>query len=218
MLREASPAGDIAGDLAGELARSRLQSRSLLLIPRELDVSIAERLDAAVMPAPTRLRLTGDAATLLRAVADAAASLDLEPSLAAWLAADVGALMRLYRQATRAAHLAVRIETVVDDACRQFHTDNVHFRLATTYRGPGTQWLDPGAAARSILPNAPGAGDSAPAPEAIRAMARGWIAVMRGGKAATADLPALPHRSPPIAGTGVTRLFVAIDAALDRAN
>ena len=52
------------------------------------------------------------------------------------------------------------------------------------------------------------------APDSIRRMDRGWIAVMRGGKAATPDVPALPHRSPPIAGTGETRLFVAIDEAL----
>lgn len=198
---------DVAqADVFGAPSRSALDSRSLLLIPRELDPSIAGGLDAAVMPAPVRLRVTVNAQNLPQAVADATASLGLEPSLADWLAIDVLGLARLYRETTRAARLTVRLETVVDDACRLFHIDNVRFRLATTYRGPGTQWLDPADAATC----------EAPPSATIHEMARGWIAIMRGGKAATAERPALPHRSPPIAGTDVTRLFVAIDEALDR--
>lgn len=193
--------------LGGAPSRNPLHGRSLLLLPRELEPSIAERLDAAKLPAPIRLRLTGEMSALPRAVADAAADLRLEPSLADWLSADILELARLYRETTRAARLVVRIETIIDDACRLFHTDNVRFRLATTYRGPGTQWLDP--ADLSVL-----AEGATPAPESIRRMDRGWIAIMRGGKAATPDVPALPHRSPPIAGTGETRLFVAIDEAL----
>jgi len=204
MRREAS----LFGDFGGAAPRARLDGRSLLLIPRELEPSIAARLDAANLPAPVRIRVTGDAATLPRAVAEAAASFRLEPSLADWLADDILALARLYRETTRAARLVVRIETVVDDACRLFHTDNVRFRLATTYRGPGTQWLDPADAAPRP--------DGEPGP--IREMARGAIAMMRGGKAATTEAPALPHRSPPIDGTGVTRLFVAIDEAIERAG
>jgi hypothetical protein len=202
MRREAA----FPGDFGGGTPRGRLEASSILLIPRELEPSIAERLDAAIMPAPVRMRSTGDAATLSRAVANAVASLRLEPSLADWLAADILALARLYREATRATRLTARIETLVDDACRLFHVDNVRFRLATTYRGPGTQWLDP----------AEVSGET-PAAEHFRHMERGWIVIMRGGKAATTDLPALPHRSPPIAATGLTRLFVAIDEALDQA-
>ncbi|OBS54168.1 hypothetical protein A8B73_02315 [Methylosinus sp. 3S-1] len=184
-----------------------MHGRSLLLIPRSLERSMAAQLDVAILPASMRLRLTGDMNALPRAVADAAASFRLEPSLADWLSADILELARLYRETTRAARLVVRIETIIDDACRLFHTDNVRFRLATTYRGPGTQWLD--TADLSLL-----AEGATPTPDSIRRMDRGWIAVMRGGKAATPDVPALPHRSPPIAGSGATRLFVAIDEAL----
>jgi hypothetical protein len=148
------------------------------------------------------LRVTGAEETLPRALLDALDEAALGPKwLAEWLAKDVIRLARLYREATRAGELRVRLETIADDACRLFHVDFVRFRLVTTYRGPGTQWIAPGQEADPLAENS------------IRQLERGWVAILRGEKAASADLPALPHRSPPIAGTGIERLFLAIDEA-----
>ncbi|MBE7220146.1 MAG: DUF1826 domain-containing protein, partial [Caulobacteraceae bacterium] len=94
-----------------------------------------------------------------------------------------------------------------DDMCRAFHVDNVTFRLVTTYRGPGTQWLAP----RHLHE----ARDGEPlGPDAVREMPRGTVAILRGGRGATPERPGLLHRSPPIAGT--TRLFLAVDEAGSR--
>jgi hypothetical protein len=41
-------------------------------------------------------------------------------------------LVRLFEDMTQAKHICLRLETVEDDSCRHFHTDNVRFRLVTT--------------------------------------------------------------------------------------
>jgi hypothetical protein len=85
---------------------------------------------------------------------------------------------------------------VRDDACARFHVDNVRARLLCTYRGPGTEYADLAAAAAG--------------PEGR--LARGAVAVFRGLRWEGAGVGLL-HRSPPIDGTGATRLLLAIDAA-----
>ncbi|WP_024879897.1 DUF1826 domain-containing protein [Methylosinus sp. LW3] len=183
-------------------SRRLMQSRSICLLPRTLEPRIAETLDAMSLAQPLRLRVTGAEEALPRALIDALDEAALGPKwLAEWLANDVIRLARLYREATRAGELRVRLETIADDACRLFHVDFVRFRLVTTYRGPGTQWIAPGPEADPLAENS------------IQQLERGWVAILRGEKAASADIPALPHRSPPIAGTGIERLFLAIDEA-----
>ncbi|PWB92986.1 DUF1826 domain-containing protein [Methylosinus sporium] len=181
--------------------RRLMQSRSICLLPRELEPRIAAALDTMRFAQPLRMRVTGAEETLPRALAAALAEAGFEAWLAQWLTSDVMRLARLYREATRASEIRVRLETIEDDACRLFHVDFVRFRLVTTYRGPGTQWIAPGPKADPVEENS------------IRRLERGWVAIMRGEKAASADLRALPHRSPPIAGTGIERLFLAIDEA-----
>jgi hypothetical protein len=194
-------------DKAPRSTRNPLQSRSICLFPRELEPKIAAAFDAATFTRPLRLRATGAAETLRRALLDELADAGLAPAwLAEWLANDVMRLARLYRETTRAGELRIRLETIADDACRLFHVDFVRFRLVTTYRGPGTQWIAPGAGADPLTERD------------IQRLERGAVAILRGEKAATADCPALPHRSPPIAGTGVDRLFLAIDDAPTRSR
>ncbi|MBG0811536.1 DUF1826 domain-containing protein [Methylosinus sp. H3A] len=193
---------EAAAPVSRRAPRNLMQSRSICLIPRELEPGVAAALDATTLASPLRLRVTGEEETLRRALAQGLADAGLEPAwLAEWLVSDVMRLALLYREATRAGEIRVRLETIADDACRLFHVDFVRFRLVTTYRGPGTQWIAP----------APGADPLAEEP--IRRLERGWVAILRGEKAATAEAPAQPHRSPPIAGTGVERLFLAIDEA-----
>ncbi|HEY8067041.1 MAG TPA: DUF1826 domain-containing protein [Methylosinus sp.] len=198
---------EAAAPVSRRAARNLLQSRSIGLFPRELEPGIVAALDATTLASPLRLRVTGETETIRRGLALGLADAGLEPAwLADWLVDDVMRLANFYREATRAGEIRVRLETIADDACRLFHVDFVRFRLVTTYRGPGTQWLAPRPGADPL------------AEEAVRRLERGWVAILRGEKAATAEAPALPHRSPPIAGTGVERLFLAIDETPSHAS
>ena len=89
-----------------------------------------------------------------------------------------------------------------------FHTDDVRYRQLCTYRGTGTEWIEPRAVERS--------GSGRPLdPSSMRRLERGAIAFIRGAKGATLDRPALVHRSPKIEGSGLTRLLLVIDDELD---
>jgi hypothetical protein len=66
------------------------------------------------------------------------------------LGADIDDLMRLYADATGDDQIDIRLERITGDACRNYHADYVTARLLTTYRGQGTQWLDPEAGAHFL--------------------------------------------------------------------
>jgi hypothetical protein len=189
--------------------RPQLRSDPISVLSRTIDAAIAAALDAAPAARLPDLRLTGDLQLISRSLDDALKATGLAPCwLADWLTGDVLFLTRLFQNWVGAARFLIRLETVIDDACERFHTDNVRFRLVSTYRGPGTEWIPPNEAA--LAP----AGLPLPI-NCIRRLERGDVAVMRGARGATADRPALLHRSPPIAGSGVTRLLLAIDDAAD---
>lgn len=114
------------------------------------------------------------------------------------LADDIAALAHVFAEATGADWLQMRLEAVTDDACRRFHMDNVTARLVCTYRGPGTEF---------------GFSADGGAPAQILHAPTGSPLVMRG-KRWREDPPAgFLHRSPPIEGTGIARLMLALDPA-----
>jgi hypothetical protein len=176
-------------------------------MPRVLDPSIAAALDEVPAASLPNLRLEGDLDAVQPALAEELGNVGFGPPwLRSWLTDDVSFLARLFQDLTGERHLQVRVEAVDDDACTRFHADNVRFRLVSTYRGPGTQWVVPNALALHQP-------DEDPPSYAIRQLGRGEVAIMRGRRAETPDCPSLLHRSPPIAGTGIVRLFLAIDEA-----
>lgn len=89
--------------------------------------------------------------------------------------------------------ISIRLEVIETDACRKFHADHVTARLLTTLVGSGTQWIH---------------GDGGP-DTPIRQMRTGDVAIFKGWLAT--ETLAILHRSPPIGGTGETRLLLAID-------
>lgn len=95
--------------------------------------------------------------------------------------------------------LDVRLEVVTTDSCRKWHADYVKARLITTYIGTGTQWLEADDAER-VKRNLE--------PVRIREMAPGDVGLFKG-KLAT-ETPVI-HRSPPIAGSGETRLLLVLN-------
>ena len=83
---------------------------------------------------------------------------------------------------------------------RKFHMDAVVARLVCTYRGSGTQY------GTSVA-----GGD----PEVIARVATGSPIVMRGSLWPETPKSGLLHRSPPIEGSGETRLLFVLDPVSD---
>ncbi|WP_370304004.1 DUF1826 domain-containing protein [Pseudooceanicola sp.] len=115
------------------------------------------------------------------------------------LADDIAALADIFHALIGARWLRLRLEPVTTDACRRFHIDRVQARLVCTYRGTGTQY---------------GLGDASE-PEVIRTVPTGSPLILRGTLWPASPDPGLLHRSPPIAGSGETRLMLALDPVDD---
>lgn len=115
------------------------------------------------------------------------------------LIADAVMLAERYCSVLDLDALELRFEIVTTNSCRKWHADYVKARLITTYVGTGTQWLDSEDAARVKH------GD---VPLRINTMAAGDVGIFKG-KIATEN-PVI-HRSPPIEGTGETRLLLVLN-------
>jgi hypothetical protein len=99
----------------------------------------------------------------------------------------------------------VRVEPVSDNACSKFHVDRVTVRLLITYRGPGTEWMARTGADRGAIPLSSGN---------IHQVSRFSVAVFKGWPDhSTRVAPPLLHRSPPIEGSGITRLLLCVSEA-----
>ncbi len=105
---------------------------------------------------------------------------------------------------TQAPYLQIRLDVITTDACRRFHRDAVTARLVCTYRGPGTQL---GRAPADARP------DAALQPE--WSAPTGTPILMRGTLWPETPGAGLLHRSPPIAGSGQTRLVLVIDPIMN---
>lgn len=116
------------------------------------------------------------------------------------LIADVAGLAAAFAQIARAAALRLRLDVIDTDGCRRFHVDNVALRLLCAYRGAGTEYGRAG-------PDGPDG-----APEAVARASRFAPAIFRGLLWPGAPT-GIVHRSPPILGTGETRLLLVIDPA-----
>jgi len=87
---------------------------------------------------PVRLMRTIGAA---RANAETVAQeLGIAPHSA--LARDIALLCDVFATVTGAATLGLRVDIADRATCPRFHADRVGLRLMTTYRGPGTEWLE----------------------------------------------------------------------------
>ncbi len=118
----------------------------------------------------------------------------------ALLIESIATLAEQFAQVMRAPWLRLRLEVVTGNACRKFHVDNVTARLVCTYRGTGTQY---GLAGRGAEP------------EVVHTMPTGQPIVLRGMRWPTTPPSMLKHRSPPIEGTGETRLLLVLDPIFD---
>jgi hypothetical protein len=120
------------------------------------------------------------------------------------LISDIAMLSDAFAQLAGLRQVDIRLERIQDNACRLFHRDNVRVRVLTTYRGPSTEWVEPEfprmalrASGRFCFP--------------IRRLDDLDVAVFKGSQGDPDR--GVVHRSPPIEGTGETRLLLCLNEA-----
>ena len=118
------------------------------------------------------------------------------------LLSDVSDLACVFAEITHSEFVDIRLESVSHDACWKFHRDYVEARLLTTYRGPATQWVQPQHASQAIEEQRDFGGP-------MEQMTAGDVAVFKGSCAGPGC--GIVHRSPPIEGTGCTRLLLCLN-------
>lgn len=119
---------------------------------------------------------------------------------------DIAQLARAFAALAGSPDVDLRLEAVDHDSCWRFHRDHVGLRLNATYRGPGTQWPPPDQAARALRAQRRYRG---PLNEMPRFAAGLFKGVPRAGTGAVV------HRSPPVADSGQTRLFLCLNEVHD---
>ena len=113
-----------------------------------------------------------------------------------WLEADVNALAEGFASLLNAKFLRIRLDPINTNACRKFHIDAITARLVCTYRGTGTQY---------------GLSTDTQPPSDISTVKTGDPILLRGSLWPDVPHAGLRHRSPPIEGTGETRLVLVLD-------
>ncbi|MBO9448119.1 DUF1826 domain-containing protein [Ruegeria sp. R14_0] len=116
---------------------------------------------------------------------------------------DVAALATVFADLMQSKWLRLRLDVVVTNACRRFHIDAVTSRLVCTYRGTGTQY---------------GISTDGSDPNRVFTVPTGSPVVLRGTLWPENPKSGLLHRSPPIEGTGETRLLLVLDPVADPEN
>ncbi|MEM8791676.1 MAG: DUF1826 domain-containing protein [Pseudomonadota bacterium] len=118
----------------------------------------------------------------------------------AMLIDDVAALADIFAGLMSAPYLLLRLDVISTNACRKFHVDSVTARLICTYRGTGTQY---------------GTASAGAEPEEVFTIPTSAPVLLRGKDWPTRPQSGFVHRSPPIEGTGETRLVLVLDPVLD---
>ena len=113
---------------------------------------------------------------------------------------DIAALADIFAGLMNARWLRLRLDVVTTNACPRFHIDAVTARLICTYRGTGTQY---------------GISTDEAEPRRIFTVPTGAPVLLRGTLWLERPRADLLHRSPPIEGTGETRLVLVLDPVDD---
>ncbi|WP_147114240.1 DUF1826 domain-containing protein [Tateyamaria sp. syn59] len=113
------------------------------------------------------------------------------------LVGDISALADMFADLLHPAYVRLRLQAVTTNACRKFHIDALTARLVCTYRGQGTQY---------------GISTDGNDPTRVFSVATGAPILLRGTLWPQKPASGLLHRSPPIEGTGETRLVLVLDA------
>ena len=115
---------------------------------------------------------------------------------------DIEQLVRTYARIANTRLVDVRLERINNNACWKFHRDFIRTRLLTTYRGPSTEWVHPQYAAEAICDQKSFKGPT-------KDLALFDVAIFKGSSAGSGH--GIVHRSPPIEGTGCSRLLLVLN-------
>lgn len=197
----------VEGDSQPVLSTLEEPAVTLAVWRRSLPVPLADWLDSLPPEQLPEAQFAGPAACVARratAVCDLVGLPDSVERRA--LVSDIAALAQAFAALVRSPDIDLRLEAVDHDSCWRFHRDHVGLRLNTTYRGPGTQWLPPEHAPRALRAQRRYRGP-------LNEMPRFAVGLFKGVERAGTD--AVVHRSPPVAGTGQTRLFLCLNEVRD---
>ncbi|MEM8775233.1 MAG: DUF1826 domain-containing protein [Pseudomonadota bacterium] len=111
-------------------------------------------------------------------------------------AEDVAAVAQNFSDLLDVEYVRLRLDVVTTNACRKFHIDAVTARLVCTYRGSGTQY---------------GISTNGNDPRRVFSVPTGSPILLRGTHWPDDPPSGLLHRSPPIEGTGESRLVLVLD-------
>jgi hypothetical protein len=179
------------------------ESVALTVWTRQVAAELADWLDALPpehLPDGRFVCEPGEVAARLAVLCDQAGLGDGRAR--ALLIGDIAGLAARFAAIAGVARVDLRLEALVHDSCWRFHRDFVGLRLNATYRGPGTQWPPLHLAARALRSQRRYRG-------ALNELPRFAVGLFKGERRAGAA--AILHRSPPIAGSGVTRLFLCLN-------
>lgn len=190
-------------DAAEGLAAINRPDMELVIWRRELPLCMQtwlERMDPSCLPDLRVLVRPGDLRLALQPHLD---DCGMPPGdMRDLLIGDVDDLVSEFSKVTRTDLVDVRLERVSYDACWKFHRDCVEARLLTTYRGPATEWVQPIHAERALREHKRFKGP-------IEHLRIHDVAIFKGSCAGPGS--GIVHRSPPIAGTGRTRLLLCLN-------
>ena len=113
---------------------------------------------------------------------------------------DAAAMSAIFAEVMQAPYLRLRLDVITGNACRKFHIDAVTARLVCTYRGTGTQY---------------GVAQTGEDPRRVFTVPTGAPILLRGTLWPVTPNAGLLHRSPPIEGSGETRLLLVLDPVED---
>lgn len=148
-----------------------------------------------------RVRVVARADGVRRAIQDVVISSGLDDGdERKMLVEDIVALADMFSDIMKEPYLRLRLDVIETNACRKFHMDAVTARLVCTYCGTGTQY---------------GTAEGDQDPTHIVTVPTGAPILLRGSNWPVTTNGALRHRSPPIEGTGETRLVFVIDPIFD---
>ena len=192
-------------DVLGDIARPGVELAAWQRSPDPAWVEWLAAMPAHDLPTCRLEAMPDDAARALNAHFDAGGTPSGAPRNA--FVADIAGLVARFAALAATRSVRLRLDVVTGDACRRWHRDCVPLRMICTYRGPGTLWVPPALGAAAL------AKPDDDAPQALAFQASDVVLFKGCGWPGQWHGTGIVHRSPRIAGTGITRLVLVLDAA-----
>lgn len=128
---------------------------------------------------------------------------------------DILIITKKFLEISNDSSIGIRLERVMSDNCKIFHTDFLKLRLICTYHGPATEWLENSNVNREYL----GKGQNnlvVKNENLIQHMKTNWVGILKGDNYIDNAGKGVVHRSPQISHLNQKdRILLRIDT-LDR--